>query len=84
LFFNDLCRHTPACDDPVAHEELEKVLSRLQRVAEEIDQAMSNPDTRKRIDATWLLQERLEFESKVYRMAHLIYTWLKASRLLTN
>src|ERR1700760_4640776 len=49
LFFNDLRRHTPACDDPVAHAELEKVLSRLQRVTEDIDRAMSNPETRKRI-----------------------------------
>ena len=65
LFFSDLSRHTPACDDPVAHAELQKVLLRLQRLAEEINHALSNPNVRKQIEISWLLQDRFEFNDKV-------------------
>ncbi len=65
LFFADLCKQTPACDDPVVHAELEKVLSQLQETAEEINYAMDNPQTRQLIETTWLLQDRLAFRNEV-------------------
>jgi len=61
LFFQDLCKHTPACDNPLAHIELEKVLLRFQKVAEEVDLAMSSLEVRKRIESSWALQNRFEF-----------------------
>jgi hypothetical protein len=62
LFFQDLRKQTPACDDPVAHVELEKVLLRFQKVAEEVDLAMSSLEVRKRIESSWVLQNRLAFD----------------------
>jgi hypothetical protein len=70
LFFQDLCKQTPTCDDPIAHIELEKVLLRFQKVAEEVDLAMSSLEVRKRIEASWTLQDRLKFgfQDKVKRI----------------
>jgi hypothetical protein len=65
LFFADLCKHTPACDDPVAHADLQKILQRLQNTTEEINYALSNPDVRNRIEISSLLQARFEFDDKV-------------------
>jgi hypothetical protein len=65
LFFGDLCRQTPVCDDPVAHAELEKVLYRLQETAKRINQATNNVELRKRIQITWLLEDRFEFNIQV-------------------
>jgi hypothetical protein len=62
LFFNDLCKQTPACDDPVAHAELRKVLFRLEDTVQEINRAQNNPSTRKLIETTWRLQDRLSFK----------------------
>ncbi|KAE9988827.1 hypothetical protein EG328_007431 [Venturia inaequalis] len=62
LFFQDLAKHTPACDDPVAHAELQKVLFRLQETANEINTARDNPLVRKLIETTWILQDRLVFK----------------------
>lgn len=62
LFFNDLCKQTPACDDPVAHAELQKVLFRLEETVKEINRAQDNPSTRKLIEITWRLQDRLSFK----------------------
>lgn len=49
-------------DDPVANAELEKVYLRLQETAKEINRANGNSEVRKLIQATWLLQDRLEFD----------------------
>jgi hypothetical protein len=65
LFFIRLCAATPACDDPVAHDELQKVLFRLETTVGAIDEAKNNPKTRHLIEATWLLQDRLHFEGQV-------------------
>jgi hypothetical protein len=65
LFFRDLCKQTPACDDPVAHTDLKKVLGRLDDTAEQINQAMCNEEVRKRVDISWLLRSRLEFEKVI-------------------
>ncbi|KIW08936.1 uncharacterized protein PV09_00852 [Verruconis gallopava] len=65
LFFAELCKHTPACDDPIVHAELEKVLSRLQETAEEINYAMDNPQMRHLTESSWLLQDRLVFREGV-------------------
>ena len=63
--FDDLCRNTPVYDDPEAHAELEKVLSRLQETIREVNKAKDDPKTRRLIEITWLLQDRLEFKEQV-------------------
>jgi hypothetical protein len=65
LFFSDLCRQTPACDDPTALTELQKVLTKLQTVAGAVNSAMNNEAVRQCIEITWVLQKRLEFDDKV-------------------
>jgi len=62
LFFNELCKQTPACDDPVAHAELQRVLFRLKETVQEINRAQDNPSTRKLIEMTWRLQDKLSFK----------------------
>lgn len=66
LLFDDLCRHTPVCDDPEAHAELEKALFRLQETIREVNKAKDDPQARKLIEITWQLQDRLAFpEQKI-------------------
>lgn len=61
LFFTDLLKHTPVADDPVAHAELEKTYFRLKDANQEINNAKDDPITRRLIETTWLLQDRLIF-----------------------
>ena len=42
-----------------------KVLTKLQKVAEEVNAATNTEAVRKRIEITWLLQNKLEFNDKV-------------------
>ncbi|KAI4647368.1 uncharacterized protein J4E79_010226 [Alternaria viburni] len=68
LLFDDLCRHTPVYDDPEAHAELEKALFRLQETIREVNKAKDDPQTRRLIEITWQLQDRLAFsEQKISR-----------------
>ncbi|KAF1835300.1 hypothetical protein BDW02DRAFT_523546 [Decorospora gaudefroyi] len=68
LLFDDLCRHTPVYDDPEAHAELEKALFRLQETIREVNKAKDDPKTRRLIEITWQLQDRLAFqEQKISR-----------------
>ncbi|KAF2735714.1 hypothetical protein EJ04DRAFT_599438 [Polyplosphaeria fusca] len=62
LLFEDLCRHTPVYDDPEAHAELEKALFRLQETIREVNKAKDDPKTRRLIEISWQLQDRLAFE----------------------
>ena len=62
LLFDDLCRHTPVYDDPEAHAELEKALFRLQETIREVNKAKDDPQTRRLIEITWQLQDRLAFQ----------------------
>lgn len=62
LFFGELCKQTPACDDPVTHDELQKIVFRLEETIAEINQAKDNPSTRRLIETTWRLQDRFLFE----------------------
>lgn len=64
LLFEDLCRHTPVYDDPEAHAELEKALFRLQETIREVNKAKDDPRTRRLIEITWQLQDRLAFEKQ--------------------
>ncbi|KAI9705989.1 MAG: hypothetical protein M1836_005395 [Candelina mexicana] len=59
LLFADLYKHTPVCDCPESHAELEKVLHRLRETAREINKATDDPAARVKIERTWLLQDRL-------------------------
>ncbi|KAL0264339.1 hypothetical protein SLS55_000287 [Diplodia seriata] len=61
LLFADLLKHTPVADDPVAHAELEKTYYRLKDANQEINNAKDDPITRRLIETTWLLQDRLIF-----------------------
>ncbi|KAL1795367.1 hypothetical protein ACET3X_007183 [Alternaria dauci] len=64
LLFDDLCRHTPVYDDPEAHAELEKALFRLQETIREVNKAKDDPQTRRLIEITWQLQDRLAFSDQ--------------------
>ncbi|KAF1988659.1 hypothetical protein K402DRAFT_402830 [Aulographum hederae CBS 113979] len=64
LLFEALCKQTPVIDDPVSHEELQKVRYRLNEVASQINQATDNPEIRRLIETTWLLQDRLIFDDQ--------------------
>lgn len=63
--FEDLCRQTPVCDDPEAHAELEKALFRLQETIREVNKAKDDPKTRRLIEISWQLQDRLAFQEQV-------------------
>jgi hypothetical protein len=41
------------------------VLTKLQKVAEEVNAATNNEAVRKRVEITWLLQSKLEFGDEV-------------------
>ncbi|KAF2115106.1 hypothetical protein BDV96DRAFT_93479 [Lophiotrema nucula] len=69
LLFEDLCRHTPACDDPEAHAELEKALFRLQETIREVNKAKDDPKTRRLIEISWQLQDRLAFQQQAMSRA---------------
>ncbi|KAF2627569.1 hypothetical protein BU25DRAFT_392740 [Macroventuria anomochaeta] len=69
LLFDDLCRQTPVCDDPEAHAELEKALFRLQETIREVNKAKDDPKTRRLIDITWQLQDRLVFQEQAISRA---------------
>ncbi|KAH7086579.1 hypothetical protein FB567DRAFT_444803 [Paraphoma chrysanthemicola] len=64
LLFEDLCRQTPVYDDPEAHAELEKALFRLQETIREVNKAKDDPKTRRLIEITWQLQDRLTFQEQ--------------------
>ncbi|KAF1851488.1 uncharacterized protein K460DRAFT_413044 [Cucurbitaria berberidis CBS 394.84] len=64
LLFDDLCRYTPVYDDPEAHAELEKALFRLQETIREVNKAKDDPKTRRLIEITWQLQDRLAFQEQ--------------------
>ncbi|KAF2024193.1 hypothetical protein EK21DRAFT_79214 [Setomelanomma holmii] len=64
LLFDDLCRQTPVYDDPEAHAELEKALFRLQETIREVNKAKDDPKTRRLIEITWQLQDRLVFQEQ--------------------
>jgi hypothetical protein len=69
LLFADLCRHTPVYDDPEAHAELEKALFRLQETIREVNKAKDDPKTRRLIEITWQLQDRLAFQEQALSRA---------------
>jgi hypothetical protein len=69
LLFDDLCRHTPVYDDPEAHAELQKALFRLQETIREVNKAKDDPKTRRLIEITWQLQDRLAFEEQAISRA---------------
>jgi len=52
-------------DDPEAHAELEKALFRLQETIREVNKAKDDPRTRRLIEITWQLQDRLAFQEQV-------------------
>jgi hypothetical protein len=69
LLFDDLCRHTPVYDDPEAHAELEKALFRFQETIREVNKAKDDPRTRRLIEITWQLQDRLIFQEQAISRA---------------
>jgi hypothetical protein len=65
LIFENLCKQTPACDDPESHAEIEKVYFRTLEIAAEINKATDDNKTKRSIETTWLLQDRLVYENQV-------------------
>lgn len=66
------------CDDPEAHAELEKALFRLQETIREVNKAKDDPRTRRLIEITWQLQDRLVFQEQV--MYTLVECWAQLTR----
>ncbi|KAL5117253.1 hypothetical protein ACEQ8H_004812 [Pleosporales sp. CAS-2024a] len=64
LLFDDLCRHTPVYDDPEAHAQLQKALFRMQETISEVNKAKDDPRTRRLIEISWQLQDRLAFDEQ--------------------
>ncbi|KAF2100309.1 hypothetical protein NA57DRAFT_35935 [Rhizodiscina lignyota] len=62
LLFESLCKQTPACDDPIAHDEIQMVLVRLRELTDEINKATDDPKMRQLVETTWILQDRLTFD----------------------
>lgn len=52
-------------DDPVAHAELQKTYVCLIGVASHINEATDHLETRRLVEATWLLQDRLCLDNEV-------------------
>ena len=65
LLFADLAKHTPACDCPESHDELQGVIVRLRDAAGDINRATDDPQARRRIEKTWLLHDKLVFPELV-------------------
>jgi hypothetical protein len=80
LLFEDLCRHTPVYDDPEAHAELEKALFRLQETIREVNKAKDDPKTRRLIEISWQLQDRLVFKEQVRRNGKQAQLWANSFR----
>ncbi|KAI9824694.1 MAG: hypothetical protein M1826_007272 [Phylliscum demangeonii] len=66
LLFAELYKATPVYDCPESHAELEKVWYRLREVTAEINQATHDPQTRDRIEKTWLLQDKILFPDQAH------------------
>ncbi|KAI5843939.1 hypothetical protein DFP73DRAFT_478694 [Morchella snyderi] len=65
LFFAEIVKYTPAMDCPQTNRLLEKVRYRLEETAYQINTAKREaPRTRERIEKTWLLQDRIDFQEK--------------------
>lgn len=60
-------------DCPQTNRLLEKVRYRLEETAYQINTAKREaPRTRERIEKTWLLQDRIDFQEKVIPLFHTI------------
>ncbi|KAH8815214.1 hypothetical protein F5884DRAFT_871406 [Xylogone sp. PMI_703] len=59
LLFAELLKHTPVCDCPDSHFVIQKTLTRLREAISEVNQAAADPQTKIRIEKSWLLQDRL-------------------------
>ncbi|KAI5785928.1 hypothetical protein EDC01DRAFT_631836 [Geopyxis carbonaria] len=65
LLFRDIEKYTPAIDCPDTNRLLEKVRHRLDEQVHQVNIANSDfPKARERIEKTWLLQDRLDFNEK--------------------
>lgn len=49
----------------MAHNEIQKVLLRIREMTEEINKATDNPHTRRLVEATWTIQDRLVFQDQM-------------------
>lgn len=79
LLFDDLCRNTPVYDDPEAHAELQKALFRFQETIREVNKAKDDPKTRRLIEITWQLQDRLFFPEQVKNIVYVVSMKPKAN-----
>ncbi|KAI1341627.1 Dbl homology domain-containing protein [Xylariaceae sp. FL0016] len=64
LLFAELLRHTPVCDCPNSHMEIESVLIRLREATAEINRATDDPGMKATMQQTWLLQDRLVYPNQ--------------------
>lgn len=73
-------------DCPQTNRLLEKVRYRLEETAYQINTAKREaPRTRERIEKTWLLQDRIDFQEKVIPLLHIIdISMLSISEIISN
>ncbi|CAK3948546.1 Dbl homology domain-containing [Lecanosticta acicola] len=71
LLFNDLCKLTPVCDDPIAHTAVGDLCTQLNNACQRMNQAKDNPNRARTLETTWLIRDRLNFSSQVPRSVYL-------------
>jgi hypothetical protein len=67
-------KHTPVCDDPEAHQKLEKTISIMQKLNVEVNSATGNEQLRGLIEKTWLIQSRLNFISRTSKAPTMLHS----------
>ena len=65
LLFAELLKHTPVCDCPNSHMEIENALDRLREATAMMNRATDDPSVKGVLEKTWLLQDRLVFPNQV-------------------
>jgi hypothetical protein len=71
LLFSELCKLTPACDDPSSHGTMESVRVQIGLVCRHVNDARQHPARTKALEATWRVVERLKFSNQLPRSVYL-------------
>lgn len=82
LLFAELLKYTPVSDCPNSHMEVDGVLTRLREATAEINRATNDSQMKATLERSWLLQDRLQFPSKVMYLALLSFYKMKVILIL--
>ncbi|KAK5730714.1 hypothetical protein LTR15_000652 [Elasticomyces elasticus] len=69
LLFKDLQKLTPVCDGPNCHEAVNPLVAKLESACETVNQSRHSLDTKRLLESTWLISERLSFHNQLPRAA---------------